>query len=180
MGTYRGGESPSARDSASAAELNRNYKPGSMKTRSFASTLSRQRDCPDILVFRLANGIFEPVWNRNTVDHVQITVAEGFRGGDSRPLLRGDRRDARYDPKPRSATPRPCGDGASDVFEANAVRDERAKVLGAIKPLQGPDVDIGVVRGPIHVGLYRRRSGCRATEKRQASRRSLDGGRSSL
>ena len=46
----------------------------------------------NILVFRFANGIFEPIWNRKYVDHVQITVAEDDRRGGARRLLRDGRR----------------------------------------------------------------------------------------
>ena len=42
----------------------------------------------NILVFRFANGIFEPIWNRRYIDHVQITVAETSGRGAARRLLR--------------------------------------------------------------------------------------------
>ena len=41
----------------------------------------------NILVTRFANTIFEPLWNRNYIDHVEITVAEEVGRGTSRPLL---------------------------------------------------------------------------------------------
>ena len=47
-------------------------------------SLSRQRDCQNLLVFRFANSIFEPLWNRQYIDHIQITNAETIgegRGG---------------------------------------------------------------------------------------------------
>ena len=46
----------------------------------------------NILVFRFANGIFEPVWNRRYIDHVQITVAESLGVRVPRPILRTGRR----------------------------------------------------------------------------------------
>ena len=48
----------------------------------------------NLLVFRFGNGIFEPLWNRRYVDHVQITVAESIGVETPRRLLRGDRRQS--------------------------------------------------------------------------------------
>ena len=54
----------------------------------------------NILVLRFANGLFEPIWNRDHIDHVQITVAEGAHGRPSRQLLRCHRRAARHGAQP--------------------------------------------------------------------------------
>ena len=48
------------------------------------------------MVFRFANGIFEPLWNRNHIDHVQITVAETVGVEHARQILRCHRRDPRH------------------------------------------------------------------------------------
>ena len=54
----------------------------------------------NLLVFRFANGIFEPLWNNHFVDHVQITgVGDGRRRG-ARRLLRAGRQHARHGPEP--------------------------------------------------------------------------------
>ena len=57
----------------------------------------------NIFMFRFANGIFEPIWNRSYIDHVQITVAESIgvegRGG----LLRQAGIHPRYHPEPPPA-----------------------------------------------------------------------------
>lgn len=91
----------------------------------------------NILVFRLANGIFEPVWNRQWIDHVQITVAEdlgvGTRGayfeetGEVRDMIQNHVLQllALVAMEPPTS------------FAADAVRDERAKVLEALQPLGG-------------------------------------------
>ncbi len=54
----------------------------------------------NILVLRFANGLFEPIWNRDHIDHVQITVAESLDCRPPRQLLRRDRRVARHGAEP--------------------------------------------------------------------------------
>ncbi len=101
----------------------------------------------NILVFRFSNGIFEPVWNRRYIDHVQITVAETLgveqRGGYY------DHAGATRDMVPNhilqlvslTAMEPPIS------FGADAVRDEQAKILHAIQPLAPEDVLTRAVRG---------------------------------
>ena len=67
----------------------------------------------NIMVFRFANAVFEPIWNRRYVDHVQITAAEIGRGGKPRWLLRTSRRGARHVSKPFAAAALYDGDGAA-------------------------------------------------------------------
>jgi len=100
----------------------------------------------NLLVFRFGNGIFEPLWNRRYVDHVQITVAESIgienRGafyeetGASRDVLQNHLLQLvsliAMEPPAR--------------FEANALRDEKVKVLRAISNTPA-DVVGNVVRG---------------------------------
>jgi glucose-6-phosphate 1-dehydrogenase len=101
----------------------------------------------NILALRFANGIFEPVWNRRYIDHVQISVAETVgveKRGDYY-----DKAGALRDMVPNhlmqlvslTAMEPPIS------FRANAVRDEQAKVLHAIQPMSSEDVLHRTVRG---------------------------------
>jgi glucose-6-phosphate 1-dehydrogenase len=101
----------------------------------------------NILAFRFANSIFEPVWNTNLIDHVQITVAEEIgienRGAyyDKAGTLRDIIQNHGLQLITLTAMEPPL------AFEATAVRDEKVKVLRAIRPLIGEDIDQSTVRG---------------------------------
>ena len=107
----------------------------------------------NLLVFRFANGIFEPVWNRRYVDHVQITVAEdlgvGTRGafyeeaGASRDILQNHMLQLLS----LVAMEPPIN------FEADALRDEKVRVLRAIDTEWTPSrIHADVVRGQYTAG----------------------------
>lgn len=101
----------------------------------------------NIMVFRFANGIFEPIWNRRYIDHVQITVAERLgveqRGGyyDESGALRDMAPNHIFQLISLTAMEPPIS------FEADAVRDEQAKILRAIQPLSSEEVLTRTVRG---------------------------------
>ena len=101
----------------------------------------------NVLVLRFANSIFEPVWNRNYIDHVQITVAEevgvGRRGGyyDKAGVLRDMFQNHLLQLLMITAMEAPVR------FEADLVRDEKVKVLRAMRPLSGADVRRDTLRG---------------------------------
>ena len=69
------------------------------------------------MVFRFANGIFEPIWNRRYIDHVQITVAEavGVEGRGGYYDTAGALRDMVQNHMPSCS---PGGDGAADLVRA--------------------------------------------------------------
>jgi glucose-6-phosphate 1-dehydrogenase len=100
----------------------------------------------NILVFRLANGIFEPVWNRRYVDHIQITVAEniGIEGRSAYYEESGAIRDMIQNHMLQLLTL--VAMEPPIAFDANAVRDEKVKVLHALQPLAGRDVTTNTIR----------------------------------
>ncbi|QYO67186.1 glucose-6-phosphate dehydrogenase [Leptolyngbya sp. 7M] len=106
----------------------------------------------NLLVFRFGNSIWEPIWNRNYVDHIQITVAEKLgvegRGGyyDTAGALRDMVPNHIFQLVTLTAMEPPVS------FEADAVRDEQVKVLQAIKPFS-PEVALrDAIRGQYDQG----------------------------
>jgi len=106
----------------------------------------------NLMVFRFGNGIFEPIWDRRYIDHVQITAAETVgveqRGGyyDTSGALRDMVPNHLFQLLSLTALEPPIS------FDANAVRDEQAKVLHAIQPLSPEDVLSKTVRGQYGAG----------------------------
>ncbi len=109
----------------------------------------------NIMVLRFANGIFEPLWNRDHIDHVQITVAE---------TVGVERRAAFYESTGalRDMVPNHVFQLLSltameppNSFGADAVRTEKDKVLEAVIPLTGDDARRNVVRGQYTAGIVR-------------------------
>ncbi len=106
----------------------------------------------NILVLRFANGMFEPIWNRNHIDHVQITVDEklgvGHRGSfyDATGALRDMVPNHLFQLLSLVAMEPPAR------FDAHAVRSEKAEVLAAIQTLTEAEALQNSVRGQYQGG----------------------------
>ncbi len=147
-------EKPFGRDFDSARSLNRDIGQALDEQQIYRiDHYLGKETVQNMLAFRFANGIFEPIWNRRYIDHVQITVAETVgvehRGGYY------DQAGALRDMVPNHIFQLLALTGMESPisFAADAVRDEKAKLLRAIHPLSEEDVLTHAVRGQYGAGL---------------------------
>lgn len=141
-------EKPFGHDLESAMALNRQIKSVLAENQIYRiDHYLGKETVQNILVFRFDNAIFEPIWNRRYIDHVQITNAETVgveqRGGyfDTAGTLRDMVPNHVMQLLSLIAMESPVS------FQADAVRSEQAKVLHAIQPLLSEDVLHNSVRG---------------------------------
>jgi glucose-6-phosphate 1-dehydrogenase len=146
-------EKPFGRDLDSAIRLNREV--GKVFRESQIYRIDHylgKETVRNILVFRFGNGIFEPIWNRRYVDHVQITMAESI-GVEERGAFyeeTGASRDVLQNHLLQLLTLVAMEPPAT--FEAEALRDEKVKVLRAVTPMTPLEVRHDVVRGQYGAG----------------------------
>ncbi|MFM9081713.1 MAG: glucose-6-phosphate dehydrogenase [Opitutaceae bacterium] len=137
-------EKPFGRDLASARELNRVI--GSVFEERQVYRIDHylgKETVQDLLVQRFANAIFEPLWNRNYIDSVQITVAEdaGVAGRGGYYEQSGALRDMIQNHTMQLLALTAMEPPGS--LDPEAIRDEKVKVLNAIQPLTtGPEGDV--------------------------------------
>src|SRR3954470_4979652 len=147
-------EKPFGRDLPSARALNRLVLETCDERQVFRiDHYLGKETVQNLLVFRFANSIFEPIWNRRYVDHVQITAGEelGIEGRARYYEEAGIMRDMIQNHVLQlvclSAMEPPV------AFDADAVRDEKIKVLRAVETFDSPDqVQRNVVVGQYTAG----------------------------
>jgi glucose-6-phosphate 1-dehydrogenase len=109
----------------------------------------------NLLVFRFGNGVFEPIWNRRYIDHVQMTVAEDLgvegRGGyyDTAGVMRDMIQNHMFQLLALVAMEPPIS------FQGEGVRNEKVKVLDAIRPMQPEQILANTVRGQYGEGTIK-------------------------
>jgi glucose-6-phosphate 1-dehydrogenase len=141
-------EKPFGHDGASARELNE--KALSVFDESQIYRIDHylgKETVQNLLVFRFGNGIFEPLWNRNFVDHVQITAAESL-GVERRAAFyesAGAMRDMIQSHVLQLTSL--VAMEAPARFDATSVRNEKIKILQSIRPFQPDTIWKSVVRG---------------------------------
>ncbi len=141
-------EKPFGRDLASARELNRAVQAVFRESQIYRiDHYLGKETVQNILAFRFSNRLWEPLWNEQHIDHVQITVAESIgveeRGGyyEQAGALRDMLQNHMLQLLTMVAMEPPV------TFEAEAVRDEKLKVLRAIRPISPAGFTTQVVRG---------------------------------
>ena len=146
-------EKPFGRDLASARELNVEVAKVFDEDQVYRiDHYLGKETVQNLMVFRFANGIFEPIWNRRYVDHVQITNAESIgvedRGGyyDTAGVVRDMIQNHVFQVTSLIAMEPPIN------LSANAVRDEKIKAMSAVREIPKDRVNEFVVRGQYTAG----------------------------
>ncbi|MFM9884348.1 MAG: glucose-6-phosphate dehydrogenase [Burkholderiales bacterium] len=141
-------EKPFGHDLESARALNREIKEVLDEDQIYRiDHYLGKETVQNLMVFRFGNAVFEPVWNRQYIDHVQITAAESVgverRGGyyETSGALRDMVPNHLFQLVSLTAMEPPIS------FDADAVRDEQGKVLNALQPLSPEEVLKRAVRG---------------------------------
>jgi glucose-6-phosphate 1-dehydrogenase len=147
-------EKPFGHDLRSARELNTALHTAFAEDQIFRiDHYLGKETVQNLLVFRFANGIFEPLWNRQYIDHVQITVAEsiGIEGRGRYYEESGALRDIIQNHVMQLVSV--MGMEAPSNVSGEDVRDEKVKLLRAVRPIHPDNVLEHTVRGQYGPGL---------------------------
>ena len=146
-------EKPFGRDLASARSLNKDIMQVLDENQIYRiDHYLGKETVQNLMVFRFGNGLFEPIWNRNHIDHVQITVSETVgvekRGNyyDKAGALRDMIPNHLFQLLALTAMEAPT------CFAADAVRDEKTKLFHAVQAIAPEEVERYAVRGQYDAG----------------------------
>ncbi len=141
-------EKPFGHDLASAMELNREMLKYWREDQIFRiDHYLGKETVQNLMAFRFSNGMFEPLWNRNYIDHIQFTVGESVgvegRGGyyETSGVLRDMIQNHMFQMLAYLCMEPPVS------FAADAVRNEKAKLLDAVRIMSREEIDENAVRG---------------------------------
>ena len=141
-------EKPFGHDLESARELNRVIRESLAEEQIYRiDHYLGKETVQNILVFRFANGIFEPLWNRKYVDHIQISVCEDIGIGTRAAYFdqNGILRDIVQNHVLQMLALL-CIEPPISLSDADSIRDEKAKVLRSIKRMTPEEVRANTVR----------------------------------
>lgn len=147
-------EKPFGTDINSAVELNKNLAAAFDEKQIYRMDHYLGKDTvQNILFFRFGNSIFEPLWNRRYIDHIQITVAEdigiGNRAGfyEKAGVVKDIVQNHIMQLIALVAMEPPVG------FEADLIRDEKVKVFRTIRPMNNEYIKNNMLRGQYSKGV---------------------------
>ncbi|MGH9363979.1 MAG: glucose-6-phosphate dehydrogenase [Thermoanaerobaculia bacterium] len=147
-------EKPFGRDLDSARTLNEQIREVLKESQIYRiDHYLGKETVQNLMVFRFANGLFEPVWNRRYVEHVEMTVAETVgaegRGSyyDTAGVVRDLMQNHMFQLLSLIAMEPPIS------FEGEAARNEKVKVLQAIRPMSPEEILKFAVRGQYGEGF---------------------------
>ncbi|MEN6574826.1 MAG: glucose-6-phosphate dehydrogenase [Phycisphaerales bacterium] len=146
-------EKPFGRDLPSATQLNQTISTWFEESQVYRiDHYLGKETVQNIMIFRFANAIFEPLWNRNHIDNIQITIAETLgvehRAGyyDKSGALRDMFQNHMLQMLALVAMEPPIS------FDAEAIRDEKVKLLRTVRPFETENLAGSIVRGRYAAG----------------------------
>ncbi|MGH9619500.1 MAG: glucose-6-phosphate dehydrogenase [Bryobacteraceae bacterium] len=146
-------EKPFGHDVASAAALNEQILRVLRETQIYRiDHFLGKETVQNLLMFRFANGLFEPLWNRDRIDHVQITAAETV--GVERRARFYENTGAVRDMVPNHVCQLLAMTAmeAPNSFSADAIRSEKSKVIEAVRIYRPEEAGAAAVRGQYGAG----------------------------
>jgi len=162
-------EKPFGTDLASAQKLNREILTYWHENQVYRiDHYLGKETVQNLLAFRFANGMFEPLWNRTHIDHIQITATEQvgveWRGGyyDQSGVIRDMIQNHLFQIMSYLCMEPPTS------FDAEAIRNEKYKLLSAVRIMKPEDVRKNTVRGQYDAGVLPDGSEARAYRQEHA------------